>query len=110
MSRKHPRQDLNHQDVVAAFRKLHCLVQDSSSLGDGFPDLIVMCRRQVFLVEIKNNKGTYGRQGLNPNQQKFVDDGWLVHLVTSLDDVVNFVNGKRILAQPSKPKLVQNAS
>lgn len=55
--RRAARVDANHSRIVSAFRKLGCLVHDSSRAGMGFPDLVV-CFQGVFaLVEVKTPKG-----------------------------------------------------
>ena len=65
------KKDANHNEVVAALQQVGASVIDMSHVGKGFPDLIVGFRSQTILVEIKNPKTSYGKRGLNKNQQKW---------------------------------------
>ena len=79
---KHGRVDHNHSEIVHALRKCGWLVHDTSSQGNGFPDVVCSLRGKVVLVEIKFN----GR-GLTPNQKQFVTQGWPVYIIRTLEDV-----------------------
>lgn len=61
--------DANHAAIVASFELKGCRVLDSSGVGGGFPDLIVIFGDLMRLVEVKNPNTQYGRSGLNKNQQ-----------------------------------------
>ncbi len=79
---KHGRVDQNHSEIVNALRKCGWLVHDTSSQGDGFPDLVCSLRGRVALVEIK-----FARRRLTSNQHRFQAQGWPVHIVRTVDDV-----------------------
>ena len=70
------KKDANHNIVVEALQKAGAYVIDMSHVGKGFPDLIVGFQSQTILMEIKNPKTSYGKKGLNKNQQKWKDQ-WL---------------------------------
>jgi endogenous inhibitor of DNA gyrase (YacG/DUF329 family) len=70
------KKDANHNEIVEALKIVGASVIDMSSVGNGFPDLIVGFRSQTLLMEIKNPKTGYGKRGLNKNQQKW-KEYWL---------------------------------
>lgn len=86
MSRYARRRDSNHGDLVRAFERLGCTVADLSHAGlPGWPDVVVGCIGLNHLVEFKDLRTAYGRQGLNENQQAFSREwrGGQVYVVTS---------------------------
>ena len=83
--------DRNQHEIIEALRACGAKVADLSQLGRGVPDLLVACRGVIYLVEVKNPKSAYGRQGLNKHQRAFVDQGWQVNVVTSVDDALILV-------------------
>lgn len=59
------RTDVNQRIIVETFRSMGATVIDTSSLGKGFPDLVVGYRNQTLLVEIKkDNKAKFTVQQL----------------------------------------------
>lgn len=71
LSRGTPRKkDANQNEIVAALEKAGCDVIDASSIGGGFPDLLVGRANKNYLIEIKNPKA---RGKLNKLQKKFFD-------------------------------------
>lgn len=61
------RTDKNQAVIVAALREVGCGVVDTSRIGRGFPDLIVIRDGHgVFLIEVKSEKGK-----LNPRQERW---------------------------------------
>lgn len=67
------RKDRNHNEVAGRFAAFGCKVADTSSLGDGFPDM-VCCRRATgwtFLVEVKDGERKPSERRLNDAEQKF---------------------------------------
>lgn len=61
--------DANHGLIRDTFRALGCWVRDTSGVGEGFPDLLVVKGRGWGLVEVKTAKGT-----LTPQQEKFREE------------------------------------
>jgi len=51
------RVDANQAEIVAALRKAGCRVLDLHEVGKGCPDLLVLCRGALFLLEVKTKKG-----------------------------------------------------
>jgi len=49
--------DENHKEIVLALREIGASVFDTSSVGRGFPDLVVGWQGVNYLVEIKTTKG-----------------------------------------------------
>lgn len=65
-----------------AMRECGWLVHDTSSQGNGFPDLVCARNGVVVLVEIKLARGK-----LTADQVAFMDNGWPVTIVRTVDDV-----------------------
>lgn len=84
--------DNNHDEIAHALQDIGAAVMDTSSLGDGFPDIIVGFRGEVYLIEIKNDKTAYGKKGLNKKQVEF-HAKWAgyVHIVRSIDEAYRLV-------------------
>ena len=80
---KHGRVDRNHSDIVTYLRKCGWLVHDTSSQGNGFPDLVCSLRGKIVLIEIK-----FSRKKLTTDQVKFRQAGWVFYVVRDLDDVL----------------------
>lgn len=85
------RRDANHATVLEPFVKAGWPVQDTSAVGDGFGDAVVLtprwcvgspCRLMIVL-EIKTAKGTH-----LPKQTDFMEAGWPVFTVRTVDDAL----------------------
>lgn len=85
--------DSNHFEVIAAFKAFGAGVIDASTMGAGFPDLLVNINGSAQLVEVKNPNTEYGRKGLTAAQQRFADEwrGSPVHIVRTVEDVQHFI-------------------
>jgi hypothetical protein len=90
------KKDQNHAAIVQVMQQCGVPVYDLSSAGRGIPDCIAWVKEQWRLVEIKNPKTGYGRRGLNPVQQKWIDQwrGGPIFVLKSVDDALAFVGGK----------------
>lgn len=88
--RRAARTDKNQSDIVKAFRKMGCSVQDLSSIGSGCPDILVGISGINILCEIKNDE-TRGK--LNAIQEKWHGE-WRgqVLVVKSVDHAIRIVN------------------
>lgn len=84
--------DLNHDAIVAVFEQLGCKVADTSSVGFGFPDLVIATLGIAALVEVKNPETRYGRQALSGFQREF-HTKWEgnVHVIRTQDEAVALV-------------------
>ena len=60
--------DANHSIIVKTLRELGCSVFDTSSVGRGFPDLVVSRKGATALVEVKAN----AKSKFTPAQQAFL--------------------------------------
>jgi hypothetical protein len=78
---------------VNTFRKLGAGVEDTSALGNGFPDLVVHVANKTALVEVKaDTKAKYTQKQLD-----FIKrwQGGLMVRVEDLDGAVRLVNFMR---------------
>lgn len=89
--------DGNHKAIVNSLEKMGCEVIDLAGVGDGIPDLLVECHRELYLVEVKNPETGYGKRGLNTNQKKRATlwQKVRVYVIHTIDDCVTFVQGDR---------------
>lgn len=78
--------DANHREIVEAMKAVGASIIDTSTLGQGMPDLIVGFHGKTILMEIKNPKTQYGRKGLNVNQRKWAE-GWTGGPLSIVDSV-----------------------
>jgi len=63
------RTDANQAEIVAALRKAGCTVCDLHEVGRGCPDILVLFRGRLTLLEIKTEKGR-----LTPAEVKFINE------------------------------------
>lgn len=87
--------DANQPEIVKAFRQLGCRVHVTSSLGGGFPDLVVgrPDRQKVVLVEVKDASKPPSARELTEDEKKF-RDAWRgsYAVVGDIPDVVRVVS------------------
>jgi len=91
--RRAARTDTNHKEIVATFRNLGAGVEDTSALGNGFPDLVVHVAHKTALVEVKKDekaKFTDKQQEFNKRWQ-----GGLLVRVSDVDSAIRLVNFMR---------------
>lgn len=85
--------DHNQKTIVAGLRAIGACVIDLSASGSGVMDLLVIYRRKVHLVEVKNLKGR--GKILTPAQielhRQIGDAGGEVHIVTDLEQAIALV-------------------
>lgn len=84
--------DGNQKKVVADLRKLGFAVCVTSSIGRGFPDLIISLPREIWLAEVKDECG-----GLNDRQAEFhtkwqADGGKPILVIRSAEDFVRQIH------------------
>ncbi len=70
------RPDHNQKEIVDSLVACGASVLVTSSIGGGFPDLVVGFRGKNFLLEVKNPTNWYGKRGFNANQERF-NSQWL---------------------------------
>jgi len=79
--------DANHAEIAQVYRELYCKVHDTSTLGGGFPDLVVSIPTAqgpiLQLVEVKTEEGA-----LSASQERFQQDFGPVTIVRDRDDAI----------------------
>lgn len=86
------RKDANHDALAAVYVELGCSCEDTSTLGEGFPDAVVGCAGVTDLVEFKSDGGA-----IKPAQVTF-DARWRgskVLIIRSRDEVIYHVQSMR---------------
>lgn len=94
--RRKGRVDVNQAEVVAALRAIGAAVAITSSLGGGFPDLVVGYRGVNWLLEVKDGNKPPSGQRLTPDEIEF-HGVWGQHapiyIVNSPQQAVDLVSG-----------------
>ena len=90
------RTDHNHRNIRTALRDIGCTVADTSSAGDGFPDLVVGVVGVNLLMEIKDGARRRSSRKLTAAQIVFQGEwrGQYV-VVESVDEAVEVVQQVR---------------
>lgn len=82
------KRDSNEQAIVAALRRMGASVIPLS--GEGAPDLLVLWRRQVSLLEIKTARGR-----VTSAQAQRSAEGWPVITVRTIDEALQAIGATR---------------
>ena len=80
------RVDANQGEIVKALRQAGLIVHDTSRLGGGFPDLVVLKEGHAILLEVKTAKGK-----LTKDEKEFFDT-WRegpVYIVRSVEEALD---------------------
>ena len=72
--------DANQNEVVDALRRLGASVWVTSSLGNGFPDIVVGSRGRNFFLELKDGTRPPSEQKLTDAEREFFQT-WRGHVV-----------------------------
>lgn len=89
--------DANHNDIVAALKKLGCRIQSLAAIGDGCPDLLVgvssVSGRRLVVLEVKDGTRIPSERKLTPAEEAWhrLWDGFPVHVVESVEQAVGVV-------------------
>lgn len=91
------RTDANQKEIVEAMRRMGALVAVTSSLGQGFPDLVVGMGRILKLVELKDGSKPPSARRLTEDEAAF-HARWGEHVLTllSVEEAIDFVNRLRM--------------
>lgn len=83
------RTDANQTAIVKALRDAGCTVAVTSSVGQGFPDLVVGLRCRNFLLEVKDGDKPPSARTLTPAEMAF-HGTWrgLVKVVTTIEEAL----------------------
>lgn len=95
--RRAARIDDNQPAIVAALRALGCFVQSLAALGGGVPDLLVLFRGAIYLMEVKDGSKELRKQRLTPEEAAWhaaATQYAPVHVVHSIDEAIAIVTGK----------------
>ena len=77
--------DANQKEIVKALRAAGATVAHTHTVGDGFVDIVVLYRRRVYLMEIKDGDKPLSAQKLTPKEEKFhAVWGEVAHVVNSI--------------------------
>ena len=71
MSRHAYATDRNHAEIRDQLRKLGVFVWDTHTLGNGFPDLLCVVRKEAVLLEVKDPKKIPSKRRLTPQERDF---------------------------------------
>lgn len=63
--------DSNQAQIVAALRSIGCTVVVTSSVGNGFPDLVVGHRDRNWLFEVKDGSKVPSARKLTPDEERW---------------------------------------
>lgn len=88
--KKHARRvDANQSAVVSALRQIGCTVFVASSVGGGFPDLVVGYRNRTMLIELKDGDKPKSARKLTIDQM-FFSAMWRGHyvVVNNVDEAI----------------------
>lgn len=65
------RADGNHTHIADAFRVMGCQVEDTHSVGNGFPDMVVERGAQTRFIEVKDPAQKPSDRRLTKAEEKF---------------------------------------
>ena len=91
--RRKARIDDNQQSVVKSLRQIPGVsVAVTSSLGNGFPDLVIARSGVNYLVELKDGAKSKSRKKLTPDEEEFKNT-WQgsYHVAESLEDILRLL-------------------
>ena len=90
--RRRARVDANHGEVRSALRAAGWTVVDCAGVGSGFPDLIIVRRGTIRMVEIKDGAKVKSAQKLTEDEVQFhqlmAAAGVTVSVVTSVEEAL----------------------
>ena len=87
--------DANQNEVVEKLRLIPDLsVAITSSLGQGFPDLVIGYGGKNFLIELKDGNKTESKRKLTPAEEKFKDK-WNgnYHVCNNYQEIIKVIYG-----------------
>ena len=87
--------DANHAAIREYLRGLGWIVFDSSTLGHGFPDLVISNRGRTVLIEVKDGSLPPSQRKLTPDESAFFSS-WQgeVYVVESIEDCYATLEGR----------------
>ena len=94
------RTDSNHAEIVTALRAVGCFVQSLASIGKGAPDLLVIHRGAVHVLEVKDGAKPASGRKLTKDEAKwhagaFAYGRYAVPVVTSIEDALKVIGAAK---------------
>lgn len=86
------RTDSNQKQIVRQLRQIGCSVAVLSSVGKGFPDLLIGFKNTNILVELKDGNKFKSQQKLTPDEIEF-HNSWRGQIATCncIDDILKLL-------------------
>jgi hypothetical protein len=85
--------DANHAAIREALRKSGWHVEDTSAVGNGFPDLVAIRFGQVEFIEVKDGAKVKSARRLTAREEvvalKFAAAGKRVRVIETIEQAVN---------------------
>lgn len=69
--RRQARVDDNHVEIVAALRRVGCMVVSLAPLGNGVPDLLCARAGRMYLLEVKDGRKRPSARRLTDDEERF---------------------------------------
>ena len=69
--RRAAKRDANHAEIVKALRDIGVEVLDLGAVGNGCPDLLVLCQGRLTLLEVKDGNKPPSARTLTDDQKVF---------------------------------------
>ena len=92
------RVDCNQRDIIGALRACGAMVHDTSAVGGGFPDLVVIHNGERHLVEVKDGKKSPSRRAKTDAQEIWHADsarhGYEPPIVNTIEDALAVIGYK----------------
>jgi hypothetical protein len=86
--------DANQAEIVAALRKIGAKVEPMHAMGRGFPDLLVLWRGVLTLLEVKDGNKPPSARKLTPDQVEWhAEWGECVFVVESVEQAISAIGG-----------------
>jgi Holliday junction resolvase len=91
--RRSAKVDANQVEIVKALRAAGATVQSLAATGQGVPDLLVGCRQQTYLLEIKDGNKPASARKLTPDQIVWHQNwrGGTIAVVESVEDALRVI-------------------
>jgi soluble P-type ATPase len=86
--------DHNQPEIVRVLRQLGARVQVLSMVGHGVPDLLILHRGKLALVELKDGSKSASRRKLTPDEQLWHEE-WAdapLYVVATVDEAVDMLD------------------
>lgn len=102
------RTDINQTEIVNGLRQIGCSVAITSSLGSGFPDLVIGYRNRNLCLEVKDGNKPPSDRELTQDERKW-HEGWKgqVAVVESIMQAVDVVTKDESVYRAQRAAAIQ---